>query len=173
MTFLKYSILVFFLIVSGAALSASSSEETIAELLAITKARSVIDGLQAQIKEIMHKGVQQALRGRSPSPEQQDAITKLENKVLTLLNKELAWENIEPRYIQLYQASFTEEELNGMLSFYRTLAGQAVINKMPILVQQAMLQTLERQQRFAPEMQRIQAEFMSDIEAASKLTGNK
>jgi uncharacterized protein len=161
-------VLVIFLCASTAAFAAPASEDSIRQLLAVTKTRSTLDGMQNQFKEMMHKSVQEALRGRIPTLEQQEAIDRMENKLLAIVQRELSWEKLEPMYIHLYQELFTEEEIAGMLSFYGTPAGQAVVNKMPTLVQQSMLQMQEMRQKLGPEIRRIQQEFISEFRATDK-----
>ncbi len=60
---------------------------------------------------------------------------------------------LEPMYVRVYQKSFTQGEVDGMIAFYKTPAGQAVINKMPVVMQNTMN---EVQQMMAPAVQRIQ-----------------
>ena len=161
-------VLAIFLFVSIATFAAPASEDSIRQLLAVTKMKGTLDGIQNQFKEMMHNTVQQALRGRIPTLEQQEAIDRMENKLLAIVQRELSWEKIEPMYIHLYQELFTEEEIAGMLSFYGTPAGQAVVNKMPTLIQRSMLEVQETQQRLGPEIRRIQQEFISEFRAADK-----
>jgi len=134
-------------------------------LLAITKVRGTVDGLKSQLKDMMHKTVQQTLKGKVPTMEQQAAIENMEDKMLAVLQKELAWERLEPNYVKLYQQAYSEDEVNGMLAFYRTPVGQAVVDKSPIVMQQMMLQMQEMQQRLLPEIRRVQIEFLSDLKA--------
>lgn len=42
-----------------------------------------------------------------------------------------------PASQNIYRAAFTQEEVNGMIAFYRTPAGAATINKMPIVLQKS------------------------------------
>jgi hypothetical protein len=80
----------------------------------------------------------------------------------------LTWKKLEPQYIRLYQESFTEEEVAGMLSFYRTPAGQAVIDKMPVLMQRTMVDVQKMIVGITPQMKKIQEDFVAEISAASK-----
>jgi uncharacterized protein len=165
---LKRHVLVTVLFASTAAFSAPASEDSIRQLLAVTKMRSTLDGIQSQLKEMMHGIVQQALGGKIPTLDQQEAIDRMENKLLAIVQRELSWEKREPMYIHLYQELFTEEEIAGMLSFYGTPAGQAVVNKMPTLMQRSMLEMQEMQRKLGPEIRRIQQEFISELRAADK-----
>ena len=77
-------------------------------------------------------------------------------------------EKLEPRYLRLYKEAFSEEEIAGMLSFYKTPAGRAVIDKMPVLMQQTMLEVQKLISGTIPQMQKIQEEFAAEMSAAGK-----
>lgn len=79
---------------------------------------------------------------------------------------EFAWEKLEPVYLRLYRASFTEEEIVGMLSFYKTPAGQAVITKMPLLTQNTMIEIQKLLSGITPQIQKIQEDFIAEMKVA-------
>ncbi|RYD75034.1 MAG: DUF2059 domain-containing protein, partial [Verrucomicrobiaceae bacterium] len=64
-----------------------------------------------------------------------------------------------------YQKSFTQEELDGIIAFYKTPAGVALVKKMPVVMQQTMI---AMQQLMGPLMKRVETsikETTSEIEA--------
>ncbi len=71
-------------------------------------------------------------------------------------------------YTRIYMESFTQDEVDGMLAFYATPAGQALIKKMPV----AMQKTMEAmQQMMGPMMQKLQAiqsESIAELQALNK-----
>jgi hypothetical protein len=68
----------------------------------------------------------------------------------------MAWDVMEPDFIAIYQASFTEAELRGMIEFYSTELGQTMIRKMPMVMEQTMGMVGRQMQRAAPRLQDIQ-----------------
>ena len=97
-----------------------------------------------------------------------ERFTNLKNKVVSIANSRLAWETLEPMYLRIYAESFTEDEVSGMISFYRTPIGQAAIHKMPLLMQKSMIEVQKSMAGTAPQMQKAQEEFLAEIMAASK-----
>jgi hypothetical protein len=160
--------LIVLLFSSTTAMAAPASENSIKQLLTVTQAQKLIDGMRTQIDAQLNNVAQQALKGKTPSPSQQQALTNMKNRVTELIHGMLAWEKLEPIYLRLYKESFTEEEVTGMLSFYKTPAGQAVINKMPVLTQKTMLEIQAISSGLAPQMQKIQQDFIAELTAASK-----
>lgn len=167
MNALRYALLVL-LFSSTTAIAAPASESSIKQLLAVTQTRKLLDGMRSQFDLLMTNAAQQALNGRTPTPRQQQAMTNMKNRMVALMQGELAWEKLEPMYLRLYSESFTEEEVAGMLSFYQTPAGQAIIYKMPMLTQKTMLEIQKMSSGLAPQMQKIQQDFVVEMMAASK-----
>lgn len=152
---------------SMAAMAAPPSDGSLKQLLAVTQARKLLDGMRAQFDSLMNNAIQQELKGKTPTAKQQQAIANMRKRMVALMQGALAWEKIEPMYLRLYKESFTEEEVAGMLSFYKTPAGQAVINKMPVMMQKTMLELQKMMSGMAPQMQKIQQDFVAELKAAS------
>jgi len=51
------------------------------------------------------------------------------------MKEDLSYDKLEPEYIKIYQDTFSEEEIQGMITFYETPVGQSVITKMPLIMQ--------------------------------------
>lgn len=162
------SVLMVLLFSSTTVIAAPASDNSLKQLLAVTHTQNLIEGMRSQIDAQLNNIAQQALKGKPPSPSQQQALTNMQNRVTALIHGMLAWEKLEPMYLRLYKESFTEEEVVGMLSFYQTPAGQAVINKMPVLAQKTMLEIQSISSGLAPQMKKIQQDFISELTAASK-----
>lgn len=122
--------------------------------------------MRAQYSSVMDNSLQQALKGKTPTVKQQQAIVNMKNRMVAFMQGELAWEKLEPLYLRLYKESFTEQEVTGMLSFYKTPAGQAVINKMPLLMQRTMVEVQKMLSGAAPQMQKIQDDFIAELKDA-------
>jgi hypothetical protein len=130
-----------------------ASEESIREILQITDARKLVEGMFGQMDGLMRNSMQQVLKGQPATAEQQKIIEKMQAKTMAAMREELSWEKLESLYITVYQKTFTQEELDGMIAFYRTPAGAAMIKKMPLLMQETMTMM---QQRMGPMMKSVQ-----------------
>jgi len=81
------------------------------------------------------------------------------------MRKELSWEQMEPMYLEIYQKSFTQEEVDGLLSFYKSPAGVASIKKMPVVMQETVV---TMQQRMGPMMARVQQAVEKAVKESEK-----
>lgn len=150
------SLLVALILVVSVASAAETpaSEASIKEILRVTEAQKLLDGMFSQVDLMMRSAMQEALKGHTVSPEEQMAIDRMSAKMLAMMKEEMSWEKLEPLYLSIYQKSFTQEEVDGMLAFYRSSAGTALIKKMPVVIQHSMSAMRER---MGPMMQKIQA----------------
>jgi hypothetical protein len=142
---------------------ALASEASVRELLALTEAKKLSEGTIAQLDQFMNQAMTQELGGRVPTPEQQAILDELRTRLVALVKGALSWEQLEPRYIDMYRKSFSDAEIAGMVQFYKTPAGQAVINKMPVVVQNTMTMVQELLQGIAPQLRQIQTEALEKL----------
>ena len=144
------------------------TEASIKELLTISDAPKLIDSVMGQIDQMMNGVVAQATQGQKLNEKQQAALAAFQSKYSVLVREELSWAKMEPTYIRIYQNSLNQDEIDGMIAFYKTPAGQAVIKKMPALMQQIMA---EMPAMMGPLMQKIQPlaqQLQADMKAASE-----
>lgn len=76
--------------------------------------------------------------------EQQGELKDLMTQTLTLMKDELAWQKLKPLYIRVYQESLTQEEVDGLIAFYKSPAGIALTKKIPIIMEKSAKITEER-----------------------------
>jgi uncharacterized protein len=145
------------------------SEASIKQLLETAQAHKLIDSVMAQMDALMKQTMQQATQGQQIPPKVQKDIDKRETEMMAALKEMLDWNKLEPLYVRVYQKSFTQSEVDGMIAFYKTPAGQAVINKMPVVMQSTMN---EMQQMMGPMMQRLQ-KMQQDVVAEMKAESEK
>jgi len=141
------------------------SDESIRQLLVVTDARKLVDEMTTRMDAQLRSSVQQTLQGKSMTAEQQKVIDNMLEKIVAILRQELAWDSLEATYIRIYRDAFTQEEIDGMLELYKTPAGQAMVKKMPIVMQRSMA---ELQLRMGPMMQKlrtVQLEAMVELKA--------
>jgi hypothetical protein len=146
-------------------------EDSIKQLLEVAQVHKLVDSMKVQMDGFMKNAMQQATQGQAVSPRIQKDIEKRRSELMTVLNEELAWEKLEPLYIRVYRQSFSQEEVDGLIAFYRTPTGQAMINKMPVVLQNTFD---ELQQRMGPMMrriQRMQQEVVAEIQAEKAKKG--
>ena len=129
------------------------SEASVREMLAVAEVRKLVDGMKPQFEAFIKTSMQQAMGGRVLSPDEQKIADKMGSKMAEIMSAEMSWEKLEPLYLIIYQRSFTQEEVDGMLAFYKSPAGVALVRKMPLVMKESMN---AMQQLMGPLMERIQ-----------------
>jgi hypothetical protein len=164
-----YLVLLFlFLAAPVFAADSSPTEESVKHLLSITDSRKMADDMMGQMDEAMKNAMKQLPQGQAVTPEQQKILDTMQSKMDALLKQELNWQSLEPLYIQIYRESFTQEEINGMLAFYETPVGQALIKKMPTVMQKSMTEMQKRMATLIPKFQKIQQDALSELKSQAK-----
>ncbi|MEY2439859.1 MAG: uncharacterized protein QOI34_1244 [Verrucomicrobiota bacterium] len=129
------------------------SEASIKQLLEIAQAHKLIDTVMTQMDAVTKNALQQVTQGQTVSPQVQKDIERRQGELMKIVKEEMAWDKLEPLYVRVYRQTFNQGEIDGMIAFYKTPTGQALLNKMPLVMQNTMT---EMQQRMGPMMQRIQ-----------------
>ncbi|HEY1313543.1 MAG TPA: DUF2059 domain-containing protein [Steroidobacteraceae bacterium] len=142
---------------------APASDDSIREMLAITNAHKLIDTIKLQINSLVAAAQQQAVQGKPLTPEKQAIIDRMQTRMQAALDEMLNWQTLEAMYVRIYRASFTQDELDGMMAFYRTAAGQALINKMPLVTQNLMSEVQGQMKPMQEKIQQIQREATQEL----------
>lgn len=144
-----------------------ASEASIRDLLAVTATEKMLDGMWAQLDSLMEASMQQALAGQQLTQRQQAIIDDMRKEMVDLLKDELSWSSYEPMMIDIYRNSFSESEIQGMLAFYRSPAGEAVIKKMPLVMQASMRAVQGRVAPLEEKMRDLQQRTLAKLQKAS------
>lgn len=120
------------------AFAQQASKESVKELLKITKSEQLIDQMSEQMNMMMSSSIEQMTQGQNLTTKQELAIINYSQELTKIMQQDLTWAKLEPDIIKIYAEEFTQEEINGMLEFYKTPVGQSTINKMPIIMQKSM-----------------------------------
>jgi hypothetical protein len=150
------------LLASLPALAAPASEQSVEKLLAASRAESIINSLYANMEDLMRKSMQQAVQGKTLSAEQQRVLDAVPPKFVAVMQEEMSWQKMKPLYVQVYRETFEQEEVDGLIAFYESPAGKAMLEKMPTVVQKSIAITQPLMQSLLPKMKAAMAEAMAE-----------
>lgn len=149
----------------AAASDAPASEASIRELMEITQASKLIDGVSVQLDGMMQNTIARSLAGKNISPEQQQVIDEMRTRLVGILTQNLRWDQMEPMMIEIYKQTFSQAEIDGMVAFYRTDIGKALIAKMPLVMENSMKAVQERTASITPQIQQLTRETIEKLQA--------
>jgi len=106
------------------------------------------------------------------SPEAAAKATAMQQKVqvktMALVQEEMCWKKLKGPMAQVYAESLTPEEVKGITAFYKSPAGQAFLDKQPVIMQKSMAVTQKMMMDLMPKLQAlIQAETAEMVKEAA------
>ncbi|WP_157667497.1 DUF2059 domain-containing protein [Comamonas serinivorans] len=123
---------------AGIAQAAPPSSASIEQLLALTGAERLLNDLGGITDQVLRTSMQDASQGQALTAEQQAVMDRMPAKLAALLREEMAWDKVKPHYVRIYQESFDQAEIDGLIAFYASPAGQAMVQKMPTVMAKSM-----------------------------------
>ena len=149
------------------AYAAPASQESVENLLVATKVESMMDSMYSGMEQVMRQGMEQGIQGKPISPEQQRILNAMPAKFVVVMREEMNWQKIKPLYVQLYRDTFEQEEVNELLVFYASPAGQALLNKMPVVMQKSFALSQQLMQSVLPKMQAAMKDAMAEAKVSN------
>jgi hypothetical protein len=140
-------------VLSVHAADAPPTEASIKQLLEVTHAHHMLDDMMSKMNAMMDQMMKQATAGYTVPANVQKQIDQGHAEAMNMMRELLDWNKLEPMYVRVYQKSFTQQEIDTMIAMYKTPGGQAILNKMPVVLENTMA---EMQQIMLPALQRFQ-----------------
>lgn len=161
---MKLKIALVIMMVTGVAFAQPATSESRAA------AARLLDVLQ--MAENFDNSIQQAVQMQSGMLDQMNlseeekaaAKNSMEKSMKTLVDK-FCWVNMKDLFVDIYAEVFTADELQGIIEFYESPAGQKFVEKQPQLTQV----TMQKMQAVMVEMMpEIQKQAMAAVEEAKQ-----
>lgn len=157
--------LVWMLICGGAAAAnnAPASDASIREMLELTNSRQMLDSVKGQMTAMMNTTMQNVTRSQTITPERQAVLDRMSAKISAVLADMLNWDDMLPMYLRTYRAAFTQDEIDGVIKFYKSPAGKAYVKKMPVVMQNVMQEMPEFIKPVQEKIAAIQKESIQEF----------
>lgn len=137
----------------------ASKRAKVEELIQITKVNQIAEQMTQQMTTRMRTMAAQQTASHAVNPAQQKAINEYITQLENITRSAVAWDKIKAGIVADYNQAYTEPELDGILAFYHSPAGKALLEKSPELMSKTM-QTVQSQMASAqPQMREANAEF--------------
>jgi uncharacterized protein len=141
----------------------ASKRAKIKELFRLTSMESrVAQSKAAALAQARAFGAQQIALFDLPQ-EQNNSAKEYYEKLYTLVASKYDWTKIEPAYEQIYSDLFTEEELDGLLAFYKSPLGQAFLSKVPIVTSKMLDVSKQQFDQLTPQIQKLTEDYVDQL----------
>lgn len=116
----------------------ASKDAKIVQLLAVLHAEIIQDQIYAQLgQQIERATMGLAQKAGIAATEQRSATAELATKMTDMVKENMNWEKLRPAIVQAYHESFSEEEMDAILAFYKSPIGLGYLTKAPQLAQRS------------------------------------
>ena len=157
-------LILIFLVQPAFAADGKPTAESVRKLMDLTQSRKMLEKAMEQVDAITQETARQTLAGQPITLEQERILNNFQNKMIAVYQEEMSWQYMEPIFIEIYQKSFNQKEIDGLVSFYQSDLGQAVIHKMPVVLQNTMQAMQSRSMQIMPRIQALQQEMVIQLQ---------
>jgi hypothetical protein len=145
----------------GAASAGGEIQRTMAEeLMKLTK----VDQQMAAVRTQIQQAVTAQMDAMTIPEDQKEQAARMQKKMIDLIFEELSWKNLKDDMINVYADVFTQEELAGLINFYRSPLGQALVEKGPELSKRTIAVSQSHAQSLMPRIQQMMEDEVGRIE---------
>ena len=144
----------------------ASKQAKVKELFATMHMDHMLDQMMSSIQKEVQVMTQKSQSAQGMTPEQKKLTQNFMDKAMKIVNDSVGWTVLEPDYVKLYASTYTEAEIDGILAFYKSPVGQAMLEKTPELSAGGMQIVRGRMASFQPKIQALQQEYVKELAAA-------
>jgi uncharacterized protein len=117
------------------------------ELLQLSQGDQMMKMMEPMMKGMM------AQANKDMSAEQRAKAGEMQEKIMALIVASI--NKARPALVKVYTDTYTEEEIDGILTFYKSPAGKAFLQKMPEVMQRSMPAMMQMMNDLQPQMKTI------------------
>lgn len=134
-------------------------EDLAREIIQLSEVGKILDQVISQLDKMQG----QMLEGLNiPEDRKQDALN-LQNKITSMIISEFNRKEMESDLIKVYSDVYSEEELKGIVDFYKSPAGQSMIKKTPILMDKFSTLNKAKTKDLMPKIVKLINDFKESI----------
>jgi hypothetical protein len=141
------------------------------EMLKLTKTDSLMEQQLGALRDRVNMLASQESNGPDKTAAQKSLTDDYLKQVQSTTDDEVGWTKLRPMIIQFYADSFTDAELDGIIAFYKTPAGQAIVTKTPDLSGKTMTLVQDRIKDMQPKLAKMTEDYTTKMKAAAPAGG--
>lgn len=136
------------------AMATPAKLESIEQMLVETEAKSliaqVIQNTKPAIEQQTLQAAKEMLQKEELSANELAIVMQMQEILFEEMTTNLSWDKMKLLLITGYQQTFTEEEIQASLRFYRTPEGKSIMQKMPKLMEYILQASQNTFTKFTP-----------------------
>ena len=161
---MKRWIAIFFVVMGLATVGARADEVSkqakVKELFAVMHMDHSLDRMRSAMEQQVQATAKNAPGAEQMTPEKKKIQQEYIDNSMKVVDQQFGWPVLEPAFLRLYSDAYSESDLDGILAFYKSPAGQAMLAKAPELSSGLMEIVHGRMGDFQPKMQALQELYL-------------
>lgn len=97
-----------------------------------------------------------------------DQVKSMQNKMMDLMAQEMSWDKLKQDYVSVYADTLTEQELRGIIRFYKSSVGQRFLKKTPEMMKRVMELSQKQMAKVMPKVQELMKTMMEELKTIEK-----
>jgi hypothetical protein len=167
MNTLRFGLISSALLIACAAFAndAPPSDASIQELTTLSRSQDVFRSMKPQMDAMIASSIKEASQGQTITPERQAVLDRMREKMVAAYDEAFNTQAMQNVMLRVYQATYTQDEVDGLIAFYKTPAGQALINKSPLMMQNTMDEMRQMMRPMTQRMMQIKQDSERELKA--------
>lgn len=141
------------------------------ELFTVMRLDHMMDRLMGAVRQQTETMMRSMPGMEQMTPEQKRITDDFEKKIMDAAMESVGWKAMEPDMVNLYVSTYSTQEIDGLIAFYKSPVGQAYLDKTPELTQKSMQITQQKVVTLQPKLRELVEEYRKQIEAAAPKSG--
>jgi len=141
----------------------ASKRTKIQEMITLSNSEGMMNQMLDQMSAAMKNAAAQQAARYQFTPEQQQIQDSFNTKIAGIIAQSLSMDKLRPIIIQTYDETYTEDEIDGILNFYRSPVGKAFLAKTPQLMTRTMTLMQQQMANLQPQLEQAAKELSDEM----------
>ncbi|MCP4161463.1 MAG: DUF2059 domain-containing protein [Deltaproteobacteria bacterium] len=144
--------------------SGTAKRASVDELLVVTKTQARMTSIFKQIKQRQLAQLKKMKIPKKLRPIAEDYI----HKIALIYESEMNWDNVKEDIRNAYTSTYTENEIDNLVVFFKTPEGQLYIEKMPVLTHKVIEAEQKHFERILPRIKALINRLVEGVHESDK-----
>ena len=140
------------------------------QIMAILHTEEMVNKICDNITKQVDDAAQKSL-STTPSPDQQAKFDDFKKQIVQAVDAQIGWKSLKDSFADVYIKSFTEEQLDAIIAFYKTPAGAALLATMPNVNEQIGKIGNDRMTALQPPLKQLYETYQKSLAATPPTLG--
>ena len=167
-TGLKSLLLSTLLLLAPFAHAKEPSLESVNKLFEVSAIQQTTLDQMIKLREVVDAMVNDTVVQQKLTPPQTEELKKrlpvFSSTLQKIVEEEMSWEKIKPSYTKIYTNNFTQEEVNGLIAFYKSPTGRAFLAKMPQVNEEITKASVDRLPFITSRVKKASEQFLEKLQ---------